>query len=1342
MAKDFSIDKPLELFNAYVQSITASASYGSDGSTCQLTLVAPEDADGKSLDGPGKSYKPDFPALGTAIGIKWEGFSFGGVLQRYTKKRDISGYTWDVIIEAPAKVLDGVQVITEGFQGTSFTGNTPLQPWEEPVFNKQMNNIWNPFALRENYTYGGIFGGSDINSVGWPALDLLKMVQQISTGAGEQGTGLWAKEGRGEEVGDINFDGVTDTFDFGSPSTNAFGGKAVFGESEYLVDLNAIIDIPNYPEFFRIKGPVQNLNSILQEAVDIAVHDYIVGVHPCPLEKQKVASEFQSDWDGWYDRLLKNTRIIYSTPDGPQYSSIKGATRIGFPIEYATMKWHKDDGTVAEVDTSNEGEPNLIELVTAGGLDYAPMIKVSVQDKTEQPMPGIVEEMVVEAEASDRLVSADSGKEYNDAVTQKLVIGGPASRYWKAQQAYQDLMPVWGRSQTGYPQYYLGDPYAVTKDAWSANNARATAMSPVQIVLNDGSIYDATILEVRCAMSGEGREMWNFYHMVMDFWKRYNNPLLERNQEFHFPRMYLDGQNWPRLIANVLGPAGMIDTRGMTANEIEQLGVLMVEERMKMIFERVQEAGNSMWGQQFLARLPVEPGGQPNNIKWVKEDQEYITSWNISSSAWTDDLPFSDVKFYDSEGRTRSTAVWELDQGRETYRDYFVSTLFGGPPTQTAAGSSNLRVQTDPPRTDYSSLRTDYALGFGGIATTQAQIEQDILWIPRLVGTGEFDKNGNETFNEVVTACVPVSCPPVRYYDDFATDNAGNANVINLITGISVEKFIAFTGFGAYACGGHLAPVNIAPEMFGIPQQSNRYNWGPWYQYSKLDGRAEVSFETNLKPETFGSFSKLNDAGNAYSFVGNAMLGGQESGYIELAEVPDYNLTDRFAGSGPYITSMDINIGTGGITTNYKFNTWTRSFGKLAKYNADRIARINKNTLKFLQAQRNAFQDRPIVFGRRNGRGRLKALQKRDDDNGQGAGGVFGAMNPANKNPDCLLVNIQAIGLSDAIKPLAKNYTGSFGCSVEQMWSPVEIKGADGDDESAPGFRRSGQVGAQPPDVDGNIVGVQDSHGKFGSDHVGPTNSELNPYFTFGEARTSTDFEIVVHGEQADDINLYKSKQEVSEVRTMGLRGPLLLSGWGYGLDDTPVPALGATGEDKFKFAKNVSLFRTLWKTGPVDLKWDDERQVWSGGPQFLEGKLTSDLTKGKLNEPTTATMKVYRRGWDDTLGETITLRNRDNSLEQKHEQKDDKSGFTVDLEVYVLAMRINYEWRPIWVGCPGAQEGTETQTEIDDSTSSSDDSFSFGDGGSSAGWGDDSFSGSLFNNPLGRNLGRPRKDT
>ena len=99
--------------------------------------------------------------------------------------------------------------------------------------------------------------------------------------------------------------------------------------------------------------------------------------------------------------------------------------------------------------------------------------------------------------------------------------------------------------------------------------------------------------------------------------------------------------------------------------------------------------------------------------------------------------------------------------------------------------------------------------------------------------------------------------------------------------------------------------------------------------------------------------------------------------------------------------------------------------------------------------------------------------------------------------------------------------------------------------------------------------------------------------------------------------------------------------------------------------------------------------------------------------------MKVYRRGWDDTLGETITLRNRDNSLEQLATEFNADSGETTDLNVYVIAMRINYEWRPLWVGCPDAEDGETKTDSTDDSSSSSSSSSSASDGGAGAGYGD-----------------------
>ena len=172
-------------------------------------------------------------------------------------------------------------------------------------------------------------------------------------------------------------------------------------------------------------------------------------------------------------------------------------------------------------------------------------------------------------------------------------------------------------------------------------------------------------------------------------------------------------------------------------------------------------------------------------------------------------------------------------------------------------------------------------------------------------------------------------------------------------------------------------------------------------------------------------------------------------------------------------------------------------------------------------------------------------------------------------------VNVAATNVTDSLDFLGKNYTGSFGCSNEQVFSPVATSRDLNAIHPTPGFQFPAQA-------------ILYAEGEFEAQHVGPTDIELDPYFTFGDPRYNTDFEVVIHNEETDDIHLGKSNvQALTHVRTTGLRGPILLSGWGYGLDDTPVPAKGAAGDDKFKFVDDVGLNRSLWKTGPIDLKWD-----------------------------------------------------------------------------------------------------------------------------------------------------------
>lgn len=344
---------------------------------------------------------------------------------------------------------------------------------------------------------------------------------------------------------------------------------------------------------------------------------------------------------------------------------------------------------------------------------------------------------------------------------------------------------------------------------------------------------------------------------------------------------------------------------------------------------------------------------------------------------------------------------------------------------------------------------------------------------------------------------------------------------------------------------------------------------------------------------------------------------------------------------------------------------------------------------------------------------------------------------------------------SDATHSAARNFSQSAGCSMEQVFTPISImKGAI---SPTPGFRppfaSQNEVGffgsryenyPQPPssgteklsyeeimaarkeayesemakrrnEYAENMEQVKDfTSGEtpepelvepFETGAVGPTINELNPYFpvVFGDDGSAfitwNDYNVVVH-EPTSDLNLKKNSRrpDTHTVRTQALRGPLILSGWGFDIADLPVPNLASRipGRD-YEFDPLMVNQRSYWKTGPVHLMWDDQRQVWAGGYQVLCGYLSNDAEDildggGKIEAPTdplyptTFKVKVLRRtsqgsgiidtGGEyslltDNLGEKITCVNRDVNLEWDGEDPS---------KVFVVAIRINYEWVPLWV--------------------------------------------------------------
>lgn len=240
-------------------------------------------------------------------------------------------------------------------------------------------------------------------------------------------------------------------------------------------------------------------------------------------------------------------------------------------------------------------------------------------------------------------------------------------------------------------------------------------------------------------------------------------------------------------------------------------------------------------------------------------------------------------------------------------------------------------------------------------------------------------------------------------------------------------------------------------------------------------------------------------------------------------------------------------------------------------------------------------------------------------------------------------VNISGLNTNSAARQFNNNYKETFHCSDEQIFTPIYV-------EKTP---------ASKP-------GLEEPEGQ----HIGPTSKSLNPYYTLG---VNMDYVTVCHDDNPNNLSPgKKTYSQIKQFRTMGLRGPILLSGFGYDICDRPVPDDGGGSFDKAA-AKN----RKLYKSGPIDLKWDDERKVWSGGPHIVEGILTSNITAPvSSSSPTSFTISVRRgKEWEDD-SESITCKNRDKSLFVDISQNDD---------IYVMAVRINYEWRAIYIGCEEA---------------------------------------------------------
>ena len=860
------------MFNTYVQSLTTSIGWGGQGGTMNIKLIEDPDppphlptTEGKTLkstalrDDSGQTITLEgFDAISNKVGTStyfvYDQFKFGGVLQRMQRAESVSGgRTLDLVLESPSKLMDGVQVIIGEFNG-----------------------------MTDKFLSTGAFGNTSSTN-----LDA-KIV-------------LYGPDRA------INGQAVTNPIfgdDFGKTSYSGFGPKNVYNVFGQLEN-------PMYGSFggSNYNSAGMQIGLILDTLKDLGKKATATST-PFGGRLHFMDTEYTLD----VDELI--TAIGSSSYNYRINGPIKSLNAL---ISEVCDMFQLDFYWMIQPEAGWDSLPKdpITGLVINGGDFIAEAtIKLKVTNKGAPPNEKAIEEFIAQERGLGNLISSNFGREYADAVSQKLIYGGARTRYQAIPVG--DCIPIFGQNNAST---YKTENYQTTTQIFGSGPGMTTADGTKKISIKVGNTeggrtYKATLSELRMALAG--KQTWEIFKtfetIAGDEPNGYNNIFSCPWTGSVAPTV--DILN--KVIGGELNNRDMLETDGNRARK----GWVIAQNKLSdEIFKAVSNVVNTYALQEFFVPLEGEYVDYDQMAYTPPGSYEEVRTWEIADAAFLQNTIVSDLKFLDSQGRQKSMSVWP------------------------ANGSY-----------DYSNLGSDWAVAGGtvsGVSSTKGSPDKEQYWH----GTGFM---------------VPFKFgAQVRFYDDVTTPDFGLTVLCKYFFNLDVTPAM-YINAGKNSCQFPIPPDLVIPSWACVPQESTRYRFGPWGTVFGADangnplrggfnGKAEVSADESLRPETFGSWATLQSVGAITATAGVQKQAALETGSIEVHGAPLNNIGERFVSTGPYVTDMSISVDvSGGVKTSYKLSTYTPTFGKLAKYNIDRMGRINKNIWAAAKKQRDKIEKRPL----------------------------------------------------------------------------------------------------------------------------------------------------------------------------------------------------------------------------------------------------------------------------------------------------------------------------------------------------------------------------------------------
>lgn len=1085
---------------------------------------------------------PKAPPVNSPVYFRLGEFEFCGIIQSFDKSNGPDGKpTYTCVIVAPSQILEGAQIIIDDYAGS--------------VYN--IHNLFNAFGYMESF--------------GTPCAE------------------------RTEPVG-------TDAV-FGTPA-GGFGGANVNENGMQVSKIITAVSLLTsaFPKIASVYSPYGRL---IYKGAEVGGYGLIRydRYEPSILTNYGNASYLPNQ--NYHDGYLAEYFIdLSSLPVPPTY-------------------WRIADTRVSVMDLITQvcqdaGCDFFIELVpfTSGTQSITKIIKVRTVSRNAQPRLGRIEEFIGN---TDGVMTNSIGLESRQEVTETFLIGGKRQIVFQVSQDntgdadYTDdiIVPFWG---------YDVDGNAIVSEKTDEDKWRFTVdCSALNLTItNPIGGNSLTLVEDELQAALGGYDSWLSYIGSVE-----TESYLALVDAGYEVRGKNDATHLTKVIdevgaqfADEVQPQDAISSNLKVAPDLNDF----IAKDMEKIFNFISSYATDYYGVKFMVRIPY------TCKRTDSESGLVITSEEPSDGGWTTQdnvlsLPNPSVL----------TDFFSLEDGRIGCFVRFA----------------------DADKMDIDALDINEYGIIDNKLFVKATLEEKLVYVeetPRVVVVLSQPVMNKESVDIHGTG----AHENVRLQDEVAKQMANEGIFDNIRD--KAGAAVTFTPFLSQA------------QMFeaaAIPLKSNIHTYGPWYVPGP-PGVTRVETDDGLVPWEYGGMDTMDLAGNSkveegitYMQAGEMgsitvpgfptiPLGGElgatyGSGGSQLIEnrsivmnnfegehVDDGNVNYTYYGSdlpqwrgiyGPNITSINITIGEGGAQTSYTMRTYTPSPGRFTRGNAERIKKFGLNRLSIVKAIRLKSAQQQVLsakFGNLNRKNKgINAISNQQGQHRSPHQVLVGTVNDWRENSR--RVSVVSETINEATSELANNYSKKAIMSWDGLVRPVQTYEGGGSgtfpqllDTLSPSTIRGASLG-MPPILNSSSVPQYD---------LAISSRTLNPLVVYlGSDNYSDtpnvhhDFEIVGRGSTPPASSLVIPIQDYAEAneidttevpyRFMALRGPLVVTGWGFDIDGKPVPNKADVEADasggifvstnlEDKFLDNWLQKPHTWPVGPVDLRWDRKRSVWT----------------------------------------------------------------------------------------------------------------------------------------------------